>query len=302
LAKQLLAESAQAEITLAFIDAAFALRQSTYRAEDSPVATEQVLLIEQRESVEWLSLNRPEAGNALNGELVDALVSYFEGLPEREQIRVVVLKAHGKHFCAGADLSGDAFGESERTPRSVWSLQRRIARIYVAMRKCPQPVISLVHGAACGGGFSLALASDIRIAGESARMNAAYIKIGLTGCDMGSSYFLPRLVGTSVASELLMTGRFIHASRALAVNLVSEVVPDDGLEAAAQSYIDDMMLTAPMGLRLTKEALNYSVDASSLEAAMALEDRHQSLLALTDDAMEAGLAFFQKRKPQYSDR
>jgi len=132
-------------------------------------------------------------------------------------------------------------------------------------------------------------------------MNAAYIKVGLTGCDTGSSYFLPRLVGTSVASELLLTGRFIHAPRALAVNLVSQVVPDSELAAAAQSYIDDMILTSPTGLRLTKDALNFSVDASSLEAAMAMEDRHQSLLALTDDAVEAGLAFFDKCKPQYRD-
>jgi enoyl-CoA hydratase/carnithine racemase len=99
-----------------------------------------------------------------------------------------------------------------------------------------------------------------------------------------------------------MTGRFIHAERALAVNLVSEVVPEGGLEAAAQSYIDDMMLTSPMGLRLTKEALNLGVDAPGLEAAMALEDRHQSLLALTDDAVEAGMAFFEKRAPQYRDQ
>jgi enoyl-CoA hydratase/carnithine racemase len=263
---------------------------------------EQVLLIEQRESVEWVTLNRPELGNALNETLVEALVGYFEGLREREDIRVVVLGARGKHFCAGLDLSGDAFANQERTPRAVWKVQRSIARIYLAMRKCPQPIIALVHGAACGGGFSLALASDIRIAGESAKMNAAYIKIGFTGCDMGSSYFLPRLVGTSVASELLMTGRFIHAPRALAVNLVSEVVPDEKLEQAAQSFIDDMMLTSPMGLRLTKDALNLSVDASSLEAAMAVEDRHQSLLAFTEDVKEAGLAFFEKRKPDYRDR
>ena len=133
-------------------------------------------------------------------------------------------------------------------------------------------------------------------------MNAAYIKIGLTGCDMGSSYFLPRLVGTSIASELLMTGRFIHAPRALAVNLVSELVPDAELAVAAQRFVDEMLLTSPMGLRLTKDALNLSVDAASLESAMAVEDRHQSLLALTDDAMEAGLAFFEKRKPEYHDR
>ena len=175
------------------------------------MATEQVLLTEQRGSVEWVILNRPDVGNALDAELVGALVGYFESLRDREDIRVVVLRARGKHFCVGADLSGAAFAENARSPHNIWALQRRIARIYVAMRKCPQPIISLVQGAACGGGFSLALASDIRIAGESAKMNAAYIKIGLTGCDMGSSYFLPRLVGTSVASELLLTGRFIHA-------------------------------------------------------------------------------------------
>jgi enoyl-CoA hydratase/carnithine racemase len=266
------------------------------------MSTAQAIVIEQRGPVEWVTLNRPAAGNALNAELVDALAGYFEGLRDREAIRVVVLKASGRHFCVGADLSDSAFADSGRNPKTIWSLQRRIARIYVAMRKCPQPIIALLHGAACGGGFSLALASDIRLAAQDAKMNAAYIKIGLTGCDMGSSYFLPRLVGTSVASELLMTGRFIHAQRALAVNLVSEVVPADGLEAAAQSYIDDMLLTSPMGLRLTKEGLNLGVDAPSLDAAMALEDRHQSLLALTDDAMEAGMAFFEKRAPRYRDQ
>ena len=263
---------------------------------------EQALLVARRDDVEWVTLNRPGAGNALDAGLVDDLVTYFEQLREREEIRIVVLKSNGKHFCVGLDLAGDAFAAAQRNPRTVWTLQRRIARIYLAMRKCPQPIITLVRGAACGGGFSLALASDIRIAGDSAKMNAAYIKIGLTGCDMGSSYFLPRLVGTAIASELLMTGRFIHAARALAVNLVSEVVPDNELEQAAQALVDEMLLTSPMGLRLTKDALNVSVDASSLEAAMAVEDRHQSLLALTEDAQEAGLAFFQKRKPVYQDR
>lgn len=259
------------------------------------------LQIEQRGETEWVTMNRPDSSNALNSGLVDALIHYFEALRDREEVRVVVLRARGRHFCAGIDMSPDAFEENSRTPHVIWSLQRRIARIYLAMRRCPQPIISLIQGAACGGGFSLALASDMRIAAENAKMNAAYIKIGLTGCDMGSSYFLPRLVGTAVASELLMTGRFIHAPRALAVNLVSEVVAEDELEAAGQALVDDLLLTSPMGLRLTKEALNISVDASSLEAVMAIEDRHQSLLALTEDVKEAGMAFFEKRKPQYTD-
>lgn len=260
-----------------------------------------VLLVEQRDNVEWVTINRPEASNALDAELVDALTHYFEGLRDREDIRVAVLRANGRHFCAGLDLNSGAFTEDSRTPRTIFNVQRRIARIYLAMRRAPQPIVSLIQGAACGGGFSLALASDMRIAGESAKMNAAYIKIGLTGADMGSSYFLPRLVGTSVASELLMTGRFIHAPRALAVNLVSEVVPDDQLDAAGQTLVDDLLLTAPMGLRLTKEALNVSVDASSLEAVMAMEDRHQALLSMTEDAVEAGIAFFEKRPPDYKD-
>jgi len=265
------------------------------------VSGDKVLQVEVKGEVEWVSLNRPEQHNALNAELVDALVDYFEGLRGREDVRIVVLRANGKHFCAGLDMSPGAFGDLASAPVTAWRTQRRIARIYLAMRKCPQPVISLVQGAACGGGFSLALASDIRIAGESARMNAAYIKIGLTGCDMGSSYFLPRLVGTSVASELLMTGRFIKAERALAVNLVSEVVPDADLPAAAESWVEDMLLTSPMGLRLTKDGLNVAIDAPSLEAAMAVEDRHQALLSFTEDMQEAGLAFFEKRKPRYKD-
>ncbi len=266
------------------------------------MASEPVLVIESRGEVEWVTLNRPDQGNALDEALVDALVAHFEGLLERQEVRVVVLRANGRHFCAGLDLTSGAFAAAERTPNAIWNMQRKIARIYLAMRKCPQPIVALVHGAACGGGFSLALASDIRIAGESAKMNAAYIKIGLTGCDMGSSYFLPRLVGVSVASELLMTGRFIHAPRALAVNLVSEVVPDAELERAAQPLVDDLLRTSPMGLRLTKEGLNINIDAGSLEAAMAVEDRHQALLSLTEDVREAGLAFFEKRDPVYQDR
>ncbi len=111
-----------------------------------------------------------------------------------------------------------------------------------------------MHGPACGGGFALALASDIRLAGKSARMNAAFIRIGLSACDIGVSYFLPRLVGVSVASELMLTGRFINADRALRVGLVSDVVEDAGLEAAAAPLIDEMLTTSPLGLRLTRSA------------------------------------------------
>ena len=249
-----------------------------------------------------ITLNRPEQSNALSGELVDALYWVFDTLKQRDDIRVVLLKANGKNFCAGLDMRDPSFVPDERNVKNLWRTQRRIAAIYQAMRACPQPIVALVQGAAAGGGFSLALASDIRILADDARMNAAYIKIGLTGCDMGSSYFLPRLVGTSVASELLLTGRFIHAQRAFALGLASDVVSHDQLDVAGHALLDEMLSNTPMGLRLTKETLNYSINSSSLEAAMAFEDRHQTLLSLTADSEEAITAFLQKRVPEYQDK
>jgi enoyl-CoA hydratase/carnithine racemase len=184
-------------------------------------------------------------------------------------VRIVVLRGAGRAFCAGLDLKNESSANDTASGGGVQrglKTQRRIAEIVMAMRRCPQPIISLIQGAACGGGFSLALASDIRIAGESARMNCAYIRIGLGGCDIGSSYFLPRLVGASLAAELILTGKFINAERALRVGLVAQVVPDADLEAAAQEDIDLMLTTSPLGLRMSKEALNINLDAGGIEA------------------------------------
>ena len=119
---------------------------------------------------------------------------------------------------------------------------------------------------------------------------------------LGTSYFLPRLVGTSIASELMLTGKFMHAERCLSTNLVSEVVPESDLLATAQRYADEMLLTSPMGLRLTKDGLNMSVDAPSLDAAMALEDRQQALVAGSADAREAINAFLEKRAPIWKNQ
>jgi len=262
------------------------------------------LIVKKDGAVDRVTLNRPDALNAMNPELVDELQDYFGRLYTDHSVRVVVLKGAGRAFCAGLDLKDrsnrDDSGASG-SPQAGLVSQRRISEIVMRMRRCPQPIISLVHGPACGGGFALALASDIRIAGTSARMNAAFIRIGLSACDIGVSYFLPRLVGVSLASELMMTGRFIDAARAERVGLVSEVVPDEKLEEAAQPYIDEMLTTSPLGLRLTKECLNMSVDAGSLEAAIAMEDRNQILCAQTKDFREGISAFLGKRAPDYTN-
>ncbi len=252
----------------------------------------ETLIVEQRGEVEWLTLNRPEKLNALNKVMVRELREYFEQKYHDHDTRVVVLRGAGRGFCAGLDLTDAG---SDGTLSDAYNQQTGIRDIYKAMRRCPQPIISLVKGPACGGGFSLALASDIRIVGASAKMNAAYITIGLTGCDMGSSYFLPRLVGASLASELLLTGRFIHADEAVQYRLASKQVPDDELDDAAEELVNAMLATSKMGLRLTKDALNFSIDAQSMDAAMAVEDRQQTLLALASEE------FGQRAKKYRSD-
>jgi enoyl-CoA hydratase/carnithine racemase len=258
------------------------------------------ITVESRGPVDWLTLNRPEAMNAISLEMVRELNAYFGGLYHNGSVRIVVMRGAGRAFCAGLDIKERSEDERAAMPfGGGFGFQGYLADVYVKMRRCPQPIIALVQGAACGGGFAFALASDIRIAGESARMNAAFIRLGLSSCDMGVSYFLPRLVGVSVASELMLTGRFIHAPRALATGLVSEVVPDERLADAAQSYVDEMLMASPKGLRMTKEGLNLAVDAPSLEAAMAIENRNQIMTSSSPNFAEGMRAFLEKRKPVY---
>jgi enoyl-CoA hydratase len=261
------------------------------------------LKIDREGAVEWLTLNRPDNMNTLDPVMKDELWHYFDRLYTDRSVRVVVMRGAGRMFCAGLDLtntsvSGRKPGERV-SPDDGMVSQRKVSEIVIRMRRCPQPIIALVHGAAAGGGFAMALAADIRIAAEGTKMNAAFIKLGLSACDMGVSYFLPRLVGVSVASELLLTGRFIHAERALATGLVSEVVPKEKLEEAARGYIADMLRTSPLGLKLTKDCLNHAVDAGSLEAAIAIEDRNQILCVQSPNFSEGVAAFLEKREPKY---
>ncbi|MDO7842160.1 enoyl-CoA hydratase/isomerase family protein [Sphingomonas immobilis] len=263
--------------------------------------TYETITVEKRGQVDWLTLNRPEALNAISIEMVGELNDYFGKLYNDGSVRLVVMRGAGRAFSAGLDIKQrDERDESEVPFGGGFGFQGYLADVYIKMRRCPQPIIALVQGPACGGGFAFALAADVRIAGESVKMNAAFIRIGLSSCDMGVSYFLPRLVGVSVASELMLTGRFIRAQRALATGLVSEVVPDDQLEAAAQSYIDDMLHASPMGLRMTKEGLNMAVDATSLEAAMAIENRNQLMTSKSPNFAEGMKAFLEKREPVYT--
>jgi enoyl-CoA hydratase/carnithine racemase len=257
------------------------------------------ILVEKDGAVDWLMLNRPEHLNALNTTLVAELSQYFLDVATDPQVRIVVIKGAGRAFCAGLDLA-EAIPPDNFDMTAGLARQRSIVEIVLRMQRAPQAIVSLIQGPACGGGFAIALASDIRVASESARMNAAFIRIGLSACDIGVSYFLPRLVGTSVAFELMMTGAFIDASRALSLGLVSRVVPEAELSNAVRPYLEAMLTTAPLGLRLTKECLRMSIDAPSLEAAVAMEDRNQVLCARSPDFKEGVAAFLEKRRPNYT--
>ncbi|GHC69205.1 enoyl-CoA hydratase [Pseudorhodoferax aquiterrae] len=263
----------------------------------------EVLQVEERGGVAWLTMNRPERLNALDPALTDALRHYFEGLNARSSARVVVLQGAGRAFCAGLDIKDTtAQGGGQRGVEEMLEKQKSIRDIMLAMRRCPQPIVSVVQGAASGGGFALALASDIRLATPDARMNAAFIRIGLSACDVGVSYFLPRMVGSSVAAEYLLTGRFMEAQRAYALGLVSRVAPLAELQADAQSLAEDMLRATPVALRLTKDALGLAIDAPSMEAVIALEDRNQVLCTQTGDFREGMNAFLEKRAPRYTGR
>ncbi len=267
------------------------------RTDDSP------LLVEHHGAIDLLTLNRPAALNALDLPLIDALTAYFTAAQLRTDCRVVLIRGAGKCFSAGGDLNSAAFvtpgpGRAQRQ----YAMQRHYSQVVRLMRNCPQPIIALMHGVACGGAFSLALAADVRIAAPDARMNAAFMRIGLGGGDMGSSYLLPRLIGMSNAAEILMSGRFVSADRARAIGLVSEVVDFDALLDTGMALARDMMMASPMGLRLTKEGLNAALAMPGLEAAMAFEDRQQVVLSETADHTEAVQAFRERRAPNWSDQ
>lgn len=263
---------------------------------DDAAALARFIDVERDGEVEWLTLARPDKLNALNLGLAGDLYDYFGALPDRPEVRVVVLRGAGRHFCAGFDL--DDVDQLTTSVEQGLRLQRRLSEVVVRMRRCPQPVVGLLHGAACGGGFALALGCDVRYAAPGTRMNVAMAKVGLTGCDMGISYFLPRAVGAATAAELMYTGRFIDAERAARVGLVNEVVAEDKLPEAARQLAQEMLAMSPVGLRLTKEGLAMAQETGSLAAVIALEDRGQTMCF--EAFMKEGVAAFrEKRAPNY---
>lgn len=270
------------------------------------------LEFESRDHIGWLTLNRPERLNALSREMVQDLRDFFASMEEHLEVRVIIVRGAGRAFCAGLDLK-ESFGgrtgseteavEPASSPSDGMVVQKAFSDVIFRMRQAPQPLIAAVNGTAIGGGFGITLACDVRLASQSAQFNIGFSRIGFSACDIGSSYFLPRLIGLSRAAEYMYTNRWMDAATAERIGLVSRVVPDDELDQAAEELAREMLNASPFGLRMTKEVLNVNVDAPSLMAAQWLENRTQLLCGQTEDAREAVRAiFFEKRPPVYKDR
>ncbi|MCH8204765.1 MAG: enoyl-CoA hydratase/isomerase family protein [Candidatus Hydrogenedentes bacterium] len=267
------------------------------------MATYQTILVDRPEDgIAVLTLDRPKSLNAITWEMVEELHDCYSAFEDDLDTRVVILTGAGRGFCSGTDLkAGRDTHEKDEAPdiSGMMRRQRRIADLSIHMRKIPQPIVAAVNGVAAGGGFSFAMACDVRVAAESARFICSFINIGLSSGDVGSSYWLPRLVGFSQAAELLYSGRSLYAQEAKEMGLVSKVVPDGGAMDAAVETARTMLGKGPFGLRMTKELLNHSFDAPSLEAALYMENRTQALAVLKGDFTEAIAAFKEKRPPKF---
>ncbi|MCE5211625.1 MAG: enoyl-CoA hydratase/isomerase family protein [Deltaproteobacteria bacterium] len=247
--------------------------------------------MEQYNTIQWeivekglgvLTLNRPKAYNSVNGEMLDELQAFWHTRLYDLETLVIILKGAGeKGFCAGLDMkytveNMDLF----RQANEFYKFQARLGRLNLAMRRAPQPIISLVHGAAAGVGFSFALASDIRIISPDARFCAAYINIGLGGADMCCSYLLPRIIGAGRAYEIMYLGEFISSEEAMNLGMISRIVPREDLYATGLQIARTMLSKNHFALRLTKEAINMNLDAGGMEQALNMEDRNQVLITL----------------------
>jgi enoyl-CoA hydratase len=255
--------------------------------------------------VAQLTLNRPDSLNAMTAELVQGLHDHLAAIAVDRSVRVVVLTGAGRGFCAGLDLTG--YGKAPHTAglgrtQTSFAVQKHIVGLIPAMRALPQPIISAVNGAAAGGGFALVLGSDIRLAATAAKFSAAFIRIGLSACDIGTSWLLPRLIGAARAQELMLTGRVFDSAEAYRIGLVSDLVDDAELLPTALRKAEEIMRNTPFGVALTKEGMWSALEIPGMQAAIDLENRQQIMASATGDFIEAMTAFVERRPPNYTDQ
>ncbi len=262
-----------------------------------------------------VALNRPDKLNAISFEMEEELHQVLDHLMTNLDCRVLILRGEGRAFSAGTDLQEGLILNSKKKPAGYDRFyylnvseplkkklyhQWRISQIIIKMRKISQPIIALTHGAAAGGGFGFAMASDMRIGSDDVKFINASINIGLTGADVGGSYFLPRLIGMAKASEMMYSGRAIGAKEAEECGFLIKVVKKEDLLKEGLNLAQELLKKSPLGLRMTKQAINLSLDSPSLENIIQYENSSIVLSFSSKDINEASSAFFEKRDPKYS--
>jgi enoyl-CoA hydratase/carnithine racemase len=254
--------------------------------------------------VHLLTLNRPDQLNAMTADLCGALHAELDRLAHDRTCRAIVLTGAGRGFCAGLDLRGygQAPGNTGTDPaRDHLGNQEQMSRLVHRLRLTPQPVIAAVNGPAAGLGFALALGADIRFAASSAVFRCAFINVGVSNCDMATSWLLPRLIGASRAHELMLTGRRVRAEEANRIGLVADVVDDGAVVDRALEGARQIAEWAPWAIRLTKQGMWTALEIPSQQTAIEYEDRQQIMAMHGQAPSEAVSAFLEKRPPTFAD-
>ena len=255
-------------------------------------------LYEQRDGIATITLNRPERLNAITFEVYHELTDFFASLYDEKDVRVVVITGAGRAFCSGGDVR-DIIGELQgRDAEGLLEFTRLTCELIRNMRALPKPIIASINGTTAGAGACIALASDIRIAAEEAKIAFIFVKVGLAGTDMGATYLLPRVVGLAKATELLMTGDFISAQEAEKIGLYNRVVPRDQLKTATSEFAAKLAHGPALGLAKTKEMLNREMHMG-FESALEAEAVAQALCMQHPDFAEAHAAFIEKREAKF---
>jgi enoyl-CoA hydratase len=247
----------------------------------------EVELTWEREEIAVLTLNRPESLNSMSRALVARLGELLTELKAEGRARAVILTGAGRGFCSGHDLAELSAEADAGDVEDLMVNQHAFSDLIVQLKELPIPVIAAVNGPAAGGGMVLALAADTRVCGSSARFNAAFVKLGISGCDVGTSYLLPRIVGPTLAFEMMLTGRLIEAEEALRSGMVLRVVPDGEEVAAALEIAESIAAHPAFGVRMTKEVMWSNLDAPDLRSAIIAEDRTQVLCLTMPEARKA---------------
>ncbi|MCH7998543.1 MAG: enoyl-CoA hydratase [Chloroflexi bacterium] len=269
-----------------------------------------VLFEKRPDGVALITLNRPDSLNAMGGQLMPLLAAHLAECASDESVRCVVLTGAGRAFCAGGDVKGMATGrdallgaDDERSraanfARGVETLRDSQRRTSYVLHTMPKPTIAMVNGHAVGAGLSLALACDLRVASDQAKLGTVFRNVGFSG-DFGGSYFLPRLVGMERARQLYFTGEILIAEEALKIGMVSRVVPHDKLEEETMALAAQLASGPTLAYARMKENLNRSA-SSDLLTVLDQEALNMRLSATTNDHRDAATAFVEKRSPTFA--